>query len=110
MAAATSSRGAARLIAQARDESDLPRLRLVAQAAGDRAVALAKRMSGGKPLADSAHGTLTWTRALVVNMIALVAIVFAGLGAAAIVLANAWFGQQAETSDASRRQRRRSYA
>jgi hypothetical protein len=89
MAAATSSRGAARLLAQARYEGDLPRLRLVAQAAGDRAVAVAKRMTDGRPLADMAHGTLRWTQDLIVAVLAFAAVVLAALGALAMVLSNA---------------------
>lgn len=89
MAAATSSRGAGRLLAQARDLNDLPRLRLVAQAGGDRAVAVAKRLTTGRALADAAQGTTTWTRGLIANIAAL-----ASLGFGMIIVALVMFASQ----------------
>jgi len=89
MTAATSSRGAGRLLAQAHSAHDLPRLRLVAQAGGDRAIAVAKRLTSGRPLARAAHGTTNWTRALVSDLIACVSIVLGLAAAAFTVFANA---------------------
>jgi hypothetical protein len=86
MAAATSSRGAARLLAQARDLNDLPRLRLVAQSGGDRAVAVAKRLRDGEPLAEAAHGSIHWTQPLALTAIALAAALIGVLGATFIAL------------------------
>ncbi|MBL8551846.1 MAG: hypothetical protein JNJ73_17800 [Hyphomonadaceae bacterium] len=95
MAAATSSRGAARLLAQARDVTDLPRLRLVAQSGGDRAVAVAKRLRDGEPLADAAHGSIHWTQPLVLSSIALgcalLGLIGATLMALVQALGDAWF-------------------
>jgi hypothetical protein len=96
MAAGTSSRGAARLLAQARDLGDLPRLRLVAQAGGDRAVAVAKRLRNGGSLAEAAHGTVRWTQPLMLDVLALVCaalgIVGATFAALASALSDAWLG------------------
>jgi hypothetical protein len=96
MAAATSSRGAARLLAQARDLRDLPRLRLVAQAGGDRAVAVAKRLRNGDTLAEAAHGTINWTRPLILDVVALVAALLGMIGATLAALGraliDAWLG------------------
>lgn len=64
MAEATSTAGAALLLTHARDMNDLPRLRLVAQAAGDRAVAAAKRLERDGRLARAARGDLAFSRDL----------------------------------------------
>jgi hypothetical protein len=92
MAAATSSRGAARLLAQARDLRDLARLRLVAQAGGDRAVAVAKRLRGGEPLAEAAHGTINWTRRLTLDVVALVAAALGMIGSTIAAIGHAVIG------------------
>lgn len=93
MAAATSSRGAGRLLAQARHRDDLPRLRLVAQAGGDRAVAVAKRAPpDGEPMANLAHGTITWSQPLVWQLIAFAFVVLAMLAASATALTLAAIG------------------
>jgi hypothetical protein len=52
------------LISHAASLSDLPRLRLVAQAAGDRAAAAAKRLPRDGRLIAAARGDLTITREL----------------------------------------------
>ncbi|MBI1188062.1 MAG: hypothetical protein GC206_12175 [Alphaproteobacteria bacterium] len=89
MTAATSSRGAGRLLAQARSNADLPRLRLVAQAGGDRATAVAKRLTDSRALVHAAHGTTTWTSALTANVVTLISIAVGMTAAAATVFANA---------------------
>ncbi|MGE0828115.1 MAG: hypothetical protein AB7O04_02040, partial [Hyphomonadaceae bacterium] len=90
MAAATSSRGAGRLLAQADALSDLPRLRLAAQAGGDRAVAVAKRLPEGAPLAQTAHGTLYWSQSLALKFAALIALMLGMIAATLISLAQAF--------------------
>ncbi len=57
---------------------DLPRMRLVAQAAGDRAAAAAKRLPRDGRLLDAARGQLTFTRDLVA-FLAMAGAAFAGL-------------------------------
>lgn len=61
---ATSIGGAASLLAHATSFSDLPRLKLLAQAAGDRAAAAAKRLPRDGELLKAARGELTITRDL----------------------------------------------
>ncbi len=89
IARATSPRGAVRLLAHARDGRDLPRLRLIAQAGGDRATAFAKRWDGAPPLAELARGTTIWTRARVHAVGALIALVLGLLIAGAVSLTHA---------------------
>lgn len=80
MGEAISVPAAANLLAHAPALRDLPRLRLVAQAAGDRAAAAAKRMPRDGRLLATARGDLTVTRELA----AILAI--AGLAMAGLVL------------------------
>ena len=61
---ATSRPAAAMLLTHATSLRDLPRLRLVAQAAGDRAAAAAKRLPRDGRLLDAARGQLTMNRDL----------------------------------------------
>jgi hypothetical protein len=61
---ATSIGAAAALLAHANTFADLPRLKLLAQAAGDRAAAAAKRLPRDGELLDAARGELTVTRDL----------------------------------------------
>lgn len=61
---ATSSTGAAALLTHASSLRDLPKLKLIAQAAGDRAVAAAKRLPRDGRLLAAAHGDLKFTREL----------------------------------------------
>lgn len=68
MAEATSLPGAALLVTHAATLRDLPRLRLVAQAAGDRAVAVAKGAPRDGRLARAARGDLTLNRDLTVAL------------------------------------------
>jgi hypothetical protein len=89
MVSATSPRGAGRLLAQARGVEDLPRLRLVAQAGGDRAIAVAKRLPDGRALVRAAHGTTTWTSALIADVVTLISLAVGMTAAAATVFANA---------------------
>lgn len=64
MSAAVSPSAAVDLITQATALRDLPRLRLIAQAAGDRAAAAAKRLPRDGELLRAAGGELTITREL----------------------------------------------
>lgn len=68
MAEATSATGAALLLTHARTLRDIPRLRLVAEAGGDRAVAAAKRAPRDGRLADSAPGQLRFTMPLIIAL------------------------------------------
>lgn len=78
MAEATSLSGATLLVTHARDLRDLPRLRLVAQSARDRAVAAAKSLPRDGRLARAARGDLSYTRDLTAALIA-AALAMAGL-------------------------------
>jgi hypothetical protein len=62
---ATSAADGAVILTHARGLADLPRLRQVAMAAGDRAAATAKRSPHDGALPNTAQGTLTFTRALI---------------------------------------------
>lgn len=91
---ATSRRGAAFMLTHARTIQDLPRLRLIAEAAGDRAFAAAKRLPRDGRLLTAARGDLRINRdfalALAAAMLALtglVAVVIAKIVEAAL---NAW--------------------
>lgn len=68
MSEATSPASAVELLTHARSLSDLPRLRLAAQAAGDRAAAAAKRLPRDGRLIDVARGELTITRDLAASL------------------------------------------
>ncbi len=82
MSEATSPEGAAWMLLQARTLRDLPRLRMVAQAAGDRAVAAAKRLERDGRLARVAQGNLVFSRDLI-SALLVVALTFAALAALA---------------------------
>jgi hypothetical protein len=82
MANAISVNAAADLLMHAGSARDLPRLRLLAQAAGDRAAAAAKRLPRDGALLNAARGELTMNRDLA---IALAAMMLALLGLVAIV-------------------------
>lgn len=81
MQEATSPAGAALLVTHARSVRDLPRLRLIAQAAGDRATAAAKHLPRDGALPRAARGSLTWTpelaAALALTMLAAIGLAFA---------------------------------
>jgi hypothetical protein len=64
MAAATSSAAATMMLTHANTINDLPRLRLLAQTAGDRAAAAAKRLPRDGRLVSAARGELTFNRDL----------------------------------------------
>lgn len=64
MSEAASHEGAVALLTHAAGLSDLPKLRVVAQAAGDRAAAAAKRLQRDGRLLAAARGQLTMTRDL----------------------------------------------
>lgn len=83
MSEATSVAGAAVMLSHARNLRDLPRLRLVAQAAGDRAVAVAKSLPREGQLPRLARGALTYNGQLI-GALAIVAA--AALGAACLAL------------------------
>jgi hypothetical protein len=68
---------------------DLPRLRLIAQAGGDRAAAAAKRLPQDSNFALVARGELDVTRELAI------AIAIAGIAALGLLLCVAWMGYQA---------------
>ncbi len=80
MSEATSATTASMLVIHAHGLRDLPRLRLVAQAGGDRAAAAAKRLPRESDLAQVARGELEVTRDLAA------AIALAGLAAAGLLL------------------------
>ena len=102
MSEATSVAGAAIILTHARSLRDVPRLRLVAQAAGDRAVAVAKGLSRDGRLARTARGSLTmnaqlmlFAGAAVLALLALTALT--GFGAYFVIqdaLAQFGFGQR----------------
>ncbi len=100
---ATSRAGAAALLTHATSLRDLPRLVLLANAAGDRAVAAAKRLPRDGRLVEAARGQLTMTRDLMAILIiagaallGLVTIVVMKLAQAAI---GAWVRFRAENDD-----------
>jgi hypothetical protein len=78
MSEAISASAAADLVTHATALRDLPRLRLIAQAAGDRAAAAAKRLPRDGQLLRAARGDLTITRELAMAL-ALVALALASL-------------------------------
>jgi hypothetical protein len=86
MSETTSPTGATLLLTHARDLNDLPRLRLIAQSAQDRAVAAAKSLPRDGRLARAARGDLSYTRDLTFALIA-AAIAAAGLVLAALAAA-----------------------
>lgn len=100
---ATSRAGAAALLTHAGSLRDMPRLILLARAAGDRVVAAAKRLPRDGRLLDAARGQLTMTQDL------LAALVVAGMalfGLVAIVVMkgvqaalDAWRRFRAENDD-----------
>lgn len=67
---ATSIGAASALLAHATSFTDLPRLKLLAQAAGDRAAAAAKRLPRDGELLKAARGELTITRDLAASLAA----------------------------------------
>lgn len=79
---ATSPEGATYMLLHARSLRDLPRLRMLSQAAGDRAVAAAKRLERDGRLARVAQGKLTFSRDLIVALL-IAGLAFAGLAALA---------------------------
>jgi hypothetical protein len=89
MSDATSPAGAALLITHARSLNDVPRLRQVAQTAGDRATAAAKRAPRDGRLPRAANGALVFSRQLII------AIVLAGLAALGLALSTAATSVQA---------------
>jgi hypothetical protein len=78
MAAATSAASAATLITHANTVADFPRLRLLAQTAGDRVAAAAKRLPRDGRLLLAARGELAFNRDLTVA-VAAAAVALAGL-------------------------------
>lgn len=87
MSEAASPNGAVALLTHASGLRDLPRLQLVAQAAGDRAAAAAKRLQRDGRLLAAARGQLTMTRDL---MGAILVAVLALAGLLAIALFKAY--------------------
>jgi len=65
---ATSRTGAAALLTHASSLRDMPRMNLLVQAAGDRAVAAAKRLPRDGRLLDAARGQLTMNRDLTIAL------------------------------------------
>lgn len=100
---ATSRAGAAALLTHATSLRDLPRLSLLADAAGDRAVAAAKRLPRDGRLVEAARGQLTMTQDLMATLIlagaalfGLVLIVIMKIVQAAM---NAWTRFRVESED-----------
>lgn len=93
MSDATTDSGAALLLTHARNLQDLPRLRLIALAAGDRAVAAAKELPRDGRLARAAQGALAFTKDLTftffIAALAGIGLAFAAFGAAFQALRNA---------------------
>lgn len=89
MSQAISASAAADLVTHATALRDLPRLRLIAQAAGDRSAAAAKRLPRDGELLRAARGDLTVTRELAI------ALALMGLALAALVGIVAWKGYTA---------------
>jgi hypothetical protein len=87
MAEATSPLGAALMLSHAQTLRDVPRLRLVAEAGRERAVAAAKRAPRDGRLADAAPGQLRLTQPL---LIALGVAALAGLGLLWSLISLAW--------------------
>lgn len=83
---ATSRAGAAALLTHASSLRDMPRLTLLARAAGDRVVAAAKRLPRDGRLVDAARGQLTMTQDL---LAALIVAAMALFGLVAIVVMKA---------------------
>lgn len=73
---ATSRAGAAAMLTHASSLRDMPRLTLLAQAAGDRAVAAAKRLPRDGRLVEASSGQLTMTRDLMAPLAIGVAAMF----------------------------------
>jgi len=67
MARATSPSGAAQLLTHARTSRDLERLRLLADATGERAVAIAKR-TPDRLILKSARGAIRWSDRLIADI------------------------------------------
>lgn len=82
-AAATSNAAAAMMLTHASSLNDLPRLRLLAQTAGDRAAAAAKRLPRDGRLLLAARGELTFNRDL---WLAVGGVVLALAGLALVVM------------------------
>lgn len=89
MAHAISTPAATNLVMHAEALRDLPRLRLIAQAAGDRAAAAAKRLPRDGRLLSSAGGQLTVNRDLAM------ALSIAGAALFVLLLLVAWKGYRA---------------
>jgi hypothetical protein len=89
MSLATSQATAASLLMHGHSIRDLPRLRLIAQAGGDRAASAAKRLPPDANLALVARGELDVTRELAI------AIAVAGVAALGLLLCVLWVGYQA---------------
>lgn len=89
MADVTSPTAASDLLTHATALRDLPRLRLLAQAAGDRAAAGAKRLPRDGELLSAARGELTITRELAISL------TFTGLALAGLILIVGFKGYQA---------------
>jgi hypothetical protein len=70
MAAATSATSASRLVTHAQSIGDFPRLRLLAQTAGDRVAAAAKRLPRDGRLLLAARGELAFNRDLTMAVVA----------------------------------------
>lgn len=81
---ATSVAAAATLLSHATGLQDLPKLRLIAQSAGDRAAAAAKRLPRDGALLTAARGELTMTRDLFATLMA------AGAALAGLLLLVGW--------------------
>jgi hypothetical protein len=88
VADATSVGAASHLLAHAAGFSDLPRLNLLAQSAGDRAAAAAKRLPRDGELLEAARGELTITRDLAAALAA------AGLALLGLIGVLGWMGYQ----------------
>lgn len=94
MSEAATPTGAMMLLSHARSLRDVPRLRLVAQAAGDRAAAVAKRAPRDGALPRAARGVLTYNNQLTMVMVgvvlAIAGLVLSTIAAAAAAIERIW--------------------
>lgn len=94
-ARATSPTGAARLVTHARTSEDLKRIRLLADAAGERAVAIGKR-TPDRLVLRAARGSIRWTDRLVSDIgwtfLSAIGVLIAAFAALSGALRNEWEG------------------
>ncbi len=102
-ARATSPAGAAQLVSHVRDSRDLQRIRLLADAGGERAVAIGKR-TPQRLILKAAHGAIRWTDRLVTDigwtLLATLGVIIATFAALSGAVRREWEGGAAPPSAA----------